>query len=162
MSRIATPPAEATALRGRHHSLHTGTVLQKLRRWASFNAMRKPSSPPRPAPASTDAMPLPGSIEETTPQSAPVAVGERLRVAFQGEPGAFSEDAIYALWGMVAEPIPMPTFAAVMEAAEDGDVDFGLLPIESTLAGDVTSAYDLLALHDGLVIAAEVVIPVRL
>ena len=107
-------------------------------------------------------MPLPGSIEETTPQSAPVAVGERLRVAFQGEPGAFSEDAIYALWGMVAEPIPMPTFAAVMEAAEDGDVDFGLLPIESTLAGDVTSAYDLLALHDGLVIAAEVVIPVRL
>ena len=85
-----------------------------------------------------------------------------MRVAFQGEPGAFSEDAIHALWGPLAEPVPMPTFAAVMDAAEDGDVDFGLLPVESTLVGDVSSAYDLLALHDCLVIAAEVVLPVRL
>lgn len=89
-------------------------------------------------------------------------VVERLKVAFQGEPGAFSEDAIHALWGPLAEPVPMPTFAAVMDATEDGDVDFGLLPVESTLVGDVSSAYDLLALHDCLVIAAEVVLPVRL
>jgi prephenate dehydratase len=89
-------------------------------------------------------------------------VVERLKVAFQGEPGAFSEDAIHALWGPLAEPVPMPTFAAVMDAAEEGDVDFGLLPVESTLVGDVSSAYDLLALHDCLVIAAEVVLPVRL
>lgn len=103
-----------------------------------------------------------GAFEEPRTRPEPIAVAERLRVAFQGEPGAFSEDAIYALWGPAAEPVPMPTFAAVMEAAEDGDVDFGLLPIESTIVGDVSSAYDLLALHDGLVIAAEVVLPVRL
>jgi prephenate dehydratase len=98
----------------------------------------------------------------TSPRPAATAVAERLRVAFQGEPGAFSEDAIHALWGPLAEPVPMPTFAAVMDAAEEGEVDFGLLPVESTLVGDVSSAYDLLALHDCLLIAAEVVLPVRL
>jgi len=96
------------------------------------------------------------------PQPALAALAERLRVAFQGEPGAFSEDAIHALWGPLAEPVPMATFAAVTDAAEEGDVDYGLLPVESTLVGDVGSAYDLLALHDCLVIAAEVVLPVRL
>lgn len=87
---------------------------------------------------------------------------DRLKVAFQGEPGAFSEDAIHELWGPLAEPVPMPTFAAVMDATEAGKVDFGLLPVESTLVGDVSSAYDLLVLHDYLVIAAEVVLPMNL
>jgi prephenate dehydratase len=109
-----------------------------------------------------DAAPSSRKLPETATQSAPTSVAARLRVAFQGEPGAFSEDAIVALWGPLAEPVPMPTFAAVMDAAEEGDVDFGLLPVESTLVGDVGSAYDLLTLHDVLVIAAEVVLPMRL
>ncbi|HEY2897655.1 MAG TPA: prephenate dehydratase domain-containing protein, partial [Gemmatimonadaceae bacterium] len=84
-----------------------------------------------------------------------------LRVAFQGEAGAFSEEAIVQLWGAEAEPVPMRTFADVMDAAETGSVDYGLLPIESTLMGGVDSAYDLLAMHDGLLIAAETVVPIR-
>jgi len=85
-----------------------------------------------------------------------------LRVAFQGEAGAFSEEAIVQLWGAEAEPVPMRTFADVMDAAETGSVDYGLLPIESTLMGGVDSAYDLLAIHDGLLIAAETVVQIRL
>jgi prephenate dehydratase len=85
-----------------------------------------------------------------------------LRVAFQGEAGAFSEEAIVQLWGAEAEPVPMRTFADVMDAAETGSVDYGLLPIESTLMGGVDSAYDLLAMHDGLLIAAETIVPIRL
>ncbi len=85
-----------------------------------------------------------------------------LRVAFQGEAGAFSEEAILQLWGAEAEPVPMRTFADVMDAAEEGTVDYGLLPIESTLMGGVDSAYDLLAMHDGLLIAAETVVAIRL
>ena len=96
------------------------------------------------------------------PQPDALSTAARLRVAFQGEPAAFSEDAIHLLWGPEVEAVPMPTFEAVMDAAECGDVDFGMLPIESTVLGDVHSAYDLLALHDGLVICAEVVLPVRL
>ncbi|HEY9480278.1 MAG TPA: prephenate dehydratase domain-containing protein [Gemmatimonadaceae bacterium] len=124
--------------------------------------MRQPEDPPRPSAQDRSDAPLRGARHESAPQPAPAGVAERLRVAFQGEPGAFSEDAIYALWGPLAEPVPMATFAAVMDAAEEGDVDFGLLPVESTLVGDVSSAYDLLALHDCLLIAAEVVLPVRL
>ncbi|MEP7065177.1 MAG: prephenate dehydratase domain-containing protein [Gemmatimonadota bacterium] len=85
-----------------------------------------------------------------------------LRVAFQGEAGAFSEEAIVQLWGAEAEPVPMRTFADVMDAAETGSVEYGLLPIESTLMGGVDSAYDLLAMHDGLLIAAETIVPIRL
>jgi prephenate dehydratase len=141
--------------------------LRKEQRRASFNAMHRPDqpdrrTPPRPGPPREVPSPRTDARHESAPRPAPTGVAARLRVAFQGEPGAFSEDAIHALWGPLAEPVPMATFAAVMDAAEEGDVDFGLLPVESTLVGDVGSAYDLLTLHDCLVIAAEVVLPMRL
>jgi prephenate dehydratase len=100
--------------------------------------------------------------EAPEPQRMLQATLSPLRVAFQGEAGAFSEEAIVQLWGAEAEPVPMRTFADVMDAAESGNVDYGLLPIESTLMGGVDSAYDLLAMHDGLLIAAETVVPIRL
>ena len=118
---------------------------------------RRPLSPSCiPMPSWSEPLPDPASDSGIPGLTAP------LRVAFQGEPGAFSEEAIHQLWGAVAEPVPMRTYEAVMEAAETGEVDFGLLPIESTLVGGVESAYDLLALHDGLRIAREAVLPVRL
>jgi prephenate dehydratase len=85
-----------------------------------------------------------------------------MRVGFQGEPGAFSEQAVVQLWRGAAEPVPMRTFDDVMEAAETGDVDYGIVPIESTLVGGVDVAYDLLSLHDGLVVVAETVVPIHL
>ena len=96
------------------------------------------------------------------PQPAPTATLTRVRVAFQGEAGAFSEEAVHTLWRGAAEPVPMRTFEDVMFAAETRQVDFGLLPIESTLVGGLDVAYDLLSLHDGLHIVAEVVVPVHL
>jgi prephenate dehydratase/chorismate mutase/prephenate dehydratase len=96
------------------------------------------------------------------PAPAALAVAAPLRVAFQGELGAFSEEAVRVLWGGEAEPVPMATFEDVMDAAESGRVDYGLLPIESTLVGGIDIAYDLLDLHDGLCVVAEVIVPVRL
>jgi prephenate dehydratase len=98
------------------------------------------------------------------PELAPMmlATTSPLRVAFQGEAGAFSEEAIVQLWGAEAEPVPMRTFADVMDAAETGSVEYGLLPIESTLMGGVDSAYDLLAMHERLLITAETVVAIRL
>lgn len=124
--------------------------------------MLRPDDNPRPRPPTISETSVSDALAESAPEPMLAGVLERLRVAFQGEPGAFSEDAIHALWGPLAEPVPMPTFADVTDAAEAGDVDFGLLPVESTLVGDVGSAYDLLTLHDCLLIAAEVVLPVRL
>jgi prephenate dehydratase len=102
----------------------------------------------------------PDTLPEPSPS--PQRTLERLRVAFQGEFGAFGEEAIHLLWRGAAEPVPKATFEDVMSAAEARDVDYGMLPIESTLVGGLDVAYDLLSLHDGLRIVAEVVVPVHL
>ncbi|HEY7408363.1 MAG TPA: prephenate dehydratase domain-containing protein [Gemmatimonadaceae bacterium] len=101
---------------------------------------------------------------DTLPEPSPSAQRtlDRLRVAFQGEFGAFGEEAIHLLWRGEAEPVPKATFEDVMSAAESRDVEYGVLPIESTLAGGLDVAYDLLSLHDGLKIVAEVIVPVHL
>ncbi|MDQ7041637.1 MAG: prephenate dehydratase [Rhodothermus sp.] len=69
-------------------------------------------------------------------------------VAFQGEPGAFSEEAILAYFGETqAEPVPLPSFEQVFEALEGGQVDRAMIPIENSLFGSVHVNYDLLRTH---------------
>ena len=89
-------------------------------------------------------------------------VAADVRVAFQGEFGAFGEEAIHMLWRGAAEPVPATTFEDVMHATETSEVDYGMLPLESTLMGGLDVAYDLLSLYDGLTIVAEVIVPVHL
>jgi prephenate dehydratase len=91
-----------------------------------------------------------------------MSVATDVRVAFQGEAGSFSEQAVLQLWRGTAQPVPMRTFDDVMDAAESGDVDYGIVPIESTLVGGVDVAYDLLAMHDGLAVVAETIVPIHL
>ncbi len=56
---------------------------------------------------------------------------QKYTVAFQGELGAFSEEAILAYLGEAqADPVPMPTFEAVFEALTRGEVDRAMIPIE--------------------------------
>jgi len=82
-------------------------------------------------------------------------------VAYQGEPGAFGEEAIVGYFGADAvEPIPMTTFAAVCAAVEGGSVDAGVLPLENSLAGTVGDALDALADGD-LRVVGELLLPVR-
>jgi prephenate dehydratase len=82
------------------------------------------------------------------------------RVAYQGEPGAFGEEAVIGWFGDDVAPMPVPTFPAVMHAVESGDADAGVLPLENSLAGTVGDALDALA--DGsLRVVGEVLLPVR-
>ena len=81
------------------------------------------------------------------------------RVAFQGELGAFSEAAVHQFFG-TAEPVPKREFAEVGRAVLDGDVDYGLLPIENTLAGSVVASYDVLATSP-LSVVGEVITPIH-
>jgi prephenate dehydratase len=83
------------------------------------------------------------------------------RVAFQGERGAFSEEAAVKLLGEKIVPVPQPTFDATFAAVGRGLADLVLSPIENTLAGSVHKALDLL-IESGLSIIAEVVIPISL
>lgn len=86
-------------------------------------------------------------------------MAERSRVGFQGAPGAFSEEAALRLAPEV-EPIPRSSFDDVVQAVESGEDRFGVLPVENTLAGTVTQAYDALA-AGAVSVVAESAIPIR-
>jgi prephenate dehydratase len=83
----------------------------------------------------------------------------KLRVAFQGERGAFSEEAAVKLLGDQIELVARPTFEAMFAAIEDGAADRVLAPVENSLAGSVYRCYDLL-LESKLTVAAEVILPI--
>lgn len=83
-----------------------------------------------------------------------------LRVAFQGERGAFSEEAAVQLLGAGVRTVPRPTFESLFAAVGEGAADLALAPVENTLAGSVHRVYDLL-LDSPLHMTAEVVIPIR-
>jgi len=65
------------------------------------------------------------------------------KVAFQGERGAFSEDAVITFFGD-AELSPSRYIGDVFEAVLRDDVDFGVVPVENSQAGSINDTYDLL------------------
>jgi prephenate dehydratase len=77
-------------------------------------------------------------------------------VGFQGEPGAFSEEAATELFGAV-ETRGYLDFDALVEAVDAGSIPIGLLPCENSIHGPVTRAYDLLYAHPRLRIVDETV-----
>lgn len=84
-----------------------------------------------------------------------------IRVAYQGEPGAYGEEAILGYFGGDApEAVPMPTFSAVCDAVANGSADGGVLPLENSLAGTVGDALDALA-AGSLTVVGEVLQPIH-
>ena len=82
-----------------------------------------------------------------------------MRVAYQGEPGAYSEDAVLQVFPE-AEPMPCETVRLVFSRVTSAEAAFGVVPLENSQAGSVNQTYDLL-LHTSLVsIVGEVVVPV--
>lgn len=73
-----------------------------------------------------------------------------LRVAFQGEPGAYSELAAFEYFGDEITTIPCETFEAVFSAAsaDEQAATHGLIPIENSVAGSIHRNYDLMLHHD--------------
>jgi prephenate dehydratase len=76
------------------------------------------------------------------------------RVAYQGEPGAFSQSAARQLLGDDAATIPFRSFEEMFHAVETGNADCCVAPIENSLAGSIHRNYDLL-LASGLTIRGE-------
>jgi arogenate/prephenate dehydratase len=74
-----------------------------------------------------------------------VAAGTR--VAFQGEPGAFSQHAGLRIFGSGIEPLSCRSFEEAFNAVAHGKAECAAIPIENTLAGSIYQNYDLLARH---------------
>jgi prephenate dehydratase len=82
-----------------------------------------------------------------------------MRVAFQGEPGAYSEQAVFDYFEEV-ETLPCESFDAVFDSVVSGASESALIPIENSLAGSIHQNYDLLLRHD-LHIVGEYLLRVR-
>ena len=94
--------------------------------------------------------------------AAPKSGASRLRVAYQGEPGAYSEQAVRQLFGRKAVAVGYPDFPSVHEALRRGEVDRAALPVENTLAGtaNLHDNWDVLA-QEGFHAVAETVVHVH-
>lgn len=79
---------------------------------------------------------------------------KKVRVGFQGELGAFSQEAVRQLLDDRAAVVPFQRFEEVFRALDRGDTDASVIPIENTLAGSVHENYDHL-LHFNVKIVAE-------
>jgi len=76
-------------------------------------------------------------------------------VAFQGEYGAFGDEAVRAYFGRLqqsAEPRPYRSFSEVFRVVATGEVNYGMVPVENSQAGSINDVYDLLRQHDLFVI----------
>ncbi len=88
-----------------------------------------------------------------------------MRVAFQGEPGAYSEAAVLEFFSsgkdaQSIEAVPHDLFDGVFASVQAGSCEYGLIPIENSLAGSIHRNYDLLLRHQ-LSIAGEYYLRVR-
>lgn len=81
-------------------------------------------------------------------------------IAFQGEDGAYSQEAIFETFGADAPTLACQNFIDIFRAIETGRADLGMLPIENSTAGAINQSYDLLLDHD-LRITREVIFRVR-
>jgi prephenate dehydratase len=82
-----------------------------------------------------------------------------MRVAYQGEPGAFSESAVLAIFPD-AEPMPCDTVRICFSRVTSGEADFGVVPVENSQAGSVNETYDLLLNSSLAKVWGEVVVRV--
>ena len=73
---------------------------------------------------------------------------KKIKVAYQGEPGAYSESAVYSYFGSSAQPLPCRTFSDVFRSVEMEKTAFGIVPIENSIEGSVNAVYDLFLKYD--------------
>lgn len=83
-------------------------------------------------------------------------VGLDTKVCYFGVPGAHTHQAMEDFFGEEITGISCPTFQSVMEAVEQGEADYGVLPIENSSTGGITANYDLLLNYSNCIVGQYV------
>ena len=107
--------------------------------------------------------PLPGAAIEAIYReviSACRALERRMRIAYLGPPGTFSEQAAHKHFGHGIEALDCASIDEVFRRTEAADADFGVVPIENSTEGAVSRTLDLL-LESPLKVSGEISIPIR-
>jgi prephenate dehydratase len=78
-----------------------------------------------------------------------------MRIAYLGEIGAYSEQAAINHFGTEADLIPQESFHNIFKSVEENHAEYGLVPIENSLAGSIHQNYDLLLQHDLSIIGEQ-------
>ena len=81
-----------------------------------------------------------------------------MKIAYQGEPGAYSEAAALR-FSPNASTVPCESFEDVFAAVQGGKTSHGILPIENSIGGSIHRNYDLLLEHE-LPVVSEVLLQV--
>jgi len=96
------------------------------------------------------------SLDQKTEQVNSAHPQQIISIAFQGERGAFGDEAARAYFReqgeATPEPVPYRSFADVFRAVAAGEVEYGMVPVENSQAGSINEVYDLLRQHDLFVI----------
>jgi prephenate dehydratase len=79
-------------------------------------------------------------------------IASELTIGYQGEPGAYSEEALHASFP-TATPQAFRTLRHAFHRVADQTVEFALVPVENSQAGSVLETYDLLLEYRALVVA---------
>lgn len=77
-------------------------------------------------------------------------------VAYSGGQGAYAEQAILHYFDENSKQMPLPSFREIFRAVTDGTVDFGMIPIENSLAGSVYENYDNLYRYQDVTVVGEI------
>ena len=84
-----------------------------------------------------------------------------MRVAFQGDRGAYAENAIAQIWRHPVEAVPVPTFTGAVRAVHDGNADACVIPVENSSIGRVEAGWHALAAYPDLRTVGETLVPVH-
>lgn len=82
-----------------------------------------------------------------------------VEVGYQGEPGAYSQEAAVSFFGPSIETGPFDTLEEVFKAVEDGALTYGIVPVENSQVGSITRCYDLL-LDSNVMVSGETLVRV--
>ncbi|PKL27339.1 MAG: phospho-2-dehydro-3-deoxyheptonate aldolase [Spirochaetae bacterium HGW-Spirochaetae-2] len=94
-------------------------------------------------------------VEIWSNQPTLVPSAQTLKIAFQGEKGAYSEQAIRMVFDEMADTMPCRSFSDVFEAVQKGEARYGVVPVENTLGGTINETLDLLNSHPDLTVVGE-------